>query len=115
MLVIAGGSRPLKSFTPVCFWGNFSGTLEILPPVLEVRMMGLLTPDSGPGGYFHSTSQEVQKLATYTAKSFQLLGALRPGPLARGYAPGLHWRHSPQTPSTFPQCLLFPPKPRASW
>ena len=30
---------------------------------------------------FHSTSQEIQKVSTYAMKSFQLLGALPPGPL----------------------------------
>ena len=33
-----------------------------------------------------------------TPKSVQLQGALAPGPLTRGSAPGLRWGHSPQTP-----------------
>jgi len=36
--------------------------------------------------YFRNTSKEIQKLANYAAKSFQLLGGFAPKPLTRGSA-----------------------------
>jgi len=63
--------------------------------------------------YLHNTYQEIQKLATYVAKSLQLLGG---GAKSWGFAPdpidqGLY----PITSAYSPQCLLlFLPKTRVS-
>jgi len=88
-----------QGFIQAHFGGNFPQTSEILPPISEVRFYdGLLTSDSC---IFHNTSEEIQKLATYSAKRFQLLGPSPPNFLIGGSASGP--RHSPpQTPAYFP-------------
>ena len=62
-----------------------------------------------------SNTLYVQKSGTYTAKSFQFLGALSPDPLTRGSAPGPRWGHSPRPHHLHPQYFAIPTtKPRAS-
>jgi len=41
-------------------------------------------------------------------EAFSFWGLRPPNSLTRGSAPGPRKRHSLQTPSIFPQCLLFP-------
>ena len=53
--------------------------------------------------YFHNSFQDIQKSATYAAKSFQILGASHPRPLTRGCAQRPHPHH------LHLQYLLFPP------
>ena len=47
--------------------------------------------------YFHNSSEEIQKLATYAAKKFQLLGAKPSESLIRGSAPGPRWGTAPDS------------------
>jgi len=56
----------------------------------------------------HNTSEETQKLDTYVAKSFQLLGTSPLDSLTMGSAPGPYWRQSPQSPKVFPNTCYFP-------
>jgi len=41
--------------------------------------------------YFHNISEEVEELATYTAKSYRLLWALRLKPHDQGLCPCTEW------------------------
>jgi len=59
--------------------------------------------------YFHNTSEEIQKLATYAAKSFQLLDGFAPRLLDRGSASRPHWGHSPRPSAYSPSAFYFPP------
>jgi len=59
--------------------------------------------------YFHNTSEEIQKLATYAADSFQLLGAFDSQTAWAGLCSWTPLGAQPQTSSIFSQCLLFPP------
>ena len=66
--------------------------------------------------YFHNTFKEIQKLATYAAISFQLLGGFAPDALTRGSDQGLcpFPLGAPTDPRLLLQCLLFHPKPKVS-
>ena len=61
---------------------------------------------------FHSSFQYIQKSATYTAKSSQLLGGFAPRPPDQGLCP---WTplgaQRPDPHHLHPQCLIFPPNP----
>jgi len=59
--------------------------------------------------YFHNTSQEIQKLATYAAKSFQLLGGFAPRPPDQGLCPWTPLGAQPPDPSISPMPAI-PPK-----
>jgi len=51
----------------------------------------------------HNTSEETQKLATYAAKIFQLLGEFASDPMTRDSALGPHWGHNLKLPAYFSQ------------
>jgi len=58
--------------------------------------------------YFNNTSEEMQRLAMYAAKSFQLLGASPQAPLTGGFSPGPRWGTSPRPRHTAAVPAIFP-------
>jgi len=53
--------------------------------------------------YFHSTSEEIQKLATYAAKSVQLLEGFAAKPHDQGLCPGPRLGQTPIPPAYSPK------------
>jgi len=63
--------------------------------------------------YLHSTSEEIQKLATYAAKSFQLLEGFAAKPHDQGLCPGPPLGQTPipqHIPPKSPMPAIPPPK-----